>query len=50
MFYLFVKGSFFMSEIQGIRRLVLFTPMSKIGDGTQQIFASGMFEERKMEE
>lgn len=49
MFYLF-KGSFFMSEIQGIRKLVLFTPMSKVGDGTQQIFASGMFEERKMEE
>lgn len=44
-----LMGSFFMSGIQGIRKLVLFTPVSKIGSGTQQIFANGMNEE-KMEE
>lgn len=39
-----------MPGIQGIKNLVLFTLMSKVGHGTQQIFASGMNEERKMGE
>lgn len=48
-----------MAGIQGIKNLVLkkkkknlvlFTPMSKVGHGPQQIFANGMNEERKMGE